>query len=221
MRRSSPRAFRVAAQLAGAVLCIVACSRAKKAGRAARASNSCEQLCRLVVRSSESGPSGQCHRGCLAQVFAAGPACEDSLINWMDCENARGVEEPSKAPDLAVSGRATPYCSRELRAVTDCNKDCQSAGILQTGEQQIVDSGSTRRVLYEVKYHGCSTCSVDKGAAARAPCSSPKVCASDCYGCRSGQSSVSLRACVEGRCAERSELDHLLHRLEVLGPCGS
>jgi hypothetical protein len=221
MHRSLPYAVWAAAQVAGAVLCIVACSRDDEAGRAARVSTRCERLCRTVVRAADPTPSGQCHRGCLAQVFAVGKACEDRLVDWMDCAVAEAAEGDLATRDSMGTARRAHPCARESSAAKDCAKHCQSAGIVQSGEQLVELAGARRRVLYELSYQGCFTCVVQKGAEARAPCSSAKSCASRCFDCRSGQGSVSLRACVAGLCAEPSELDDLVHRLDALGVCSN
>lgn len=221
MYRSLTHLLWAAAHVAGLGLCVVGCARDNEAGRAARATTSCERRCRLVVRSSEPAQLEQCQRGCLAQVFAAGPACESRLVDWMDCENTSAKSGVLVPRDSAAPTTSPQRCNRALERARECAQDCKHAGIVVSGDQSVPGSGVVRRVLYEVKYQGCARCAVDQGAPARAPCSSARVCASECFGCRSGQSSVSLRACVDGRCAESSELAELVVKLDALGACGA
>jgi hypothetical protein len=90
---------------------------------------------------------------------------------------------------------------------------------VQSGQQTIRRGAAMSPVQYEVRYYGCSACATEPGAPAAAACSSPKICAAPCFACRSGQSSVSVRACVEGRCADQAQLNQLVGELALLAPC--
>lgn len=214
-----PRTVWAAAQLAGTVLFIAGCARGDKAGRAARATESCAQLCRLVVRSSEPAAIEQCYRGCRAQVFAVGPACEDRLHDWVDCARAKAEREKLDASDADTAGLVAHYCPRELSYANACAKASQSAGIVQNGEQRVQINGAEKHVLYEVKYEGGFDCVGEPGAAARAPCTSAKLCASKCYYCGTAQYSLRLRACIDGQCVDKTELDAFVPMLDVLENC--
>jgi len=221
MVRMSCIAIGATALVAGAVFGITSCRAEDEAGRAARAASACERLCRLVVRSPDASPSGLCHRGCLAQLHVMGSTCERDWLQWVECEicsTQKGARIPAKTADFAESVRAS--CASEVATVRKCADDCRQAGILHSGAIEAGDAGAmTRTTTYEVRFQGCSACVHEIGAGAEAPCSAAKVCSSSCYGCRSGRSSIGLRACVDGHCASAEELEDLASRLEVLRPC--
>src|SRR5512145_1693244 len=157
-----------------------------EAGRAARAASTCEEFCRLVVRSSDSSLTGECHRGCFGQLGTDGGACEGARLRWMDCEiraRRRGVEAlASKEP---FEPETTANCAESLTRARDCAEDCRREGIVESGWQSLGEPTHARQVGYEVHHFGCSTCVVDPGAPALAVCDSAKVCASHCFECRS------------------------------------
>lgn len=218
MYRLSPTAWRIVAVAAGATLLSSACRKRSEAGRAERAAAACEKLCRLVVRSSDARPEGQCHRGCMAQLSAAGSACEPMALKWLECR--ANAARPFETPKGSAPAPAADSCGVELSLAKDCAKDCRRDGILQSGEQTLTDRGSAQQVSFEARYYGCSSCVIDSGAPQGAACTSPKICAAKCFACRSQRGAVGLRACVDGHCASTAELGGLLQRLDMLAPCG-
>lgn len=203
------------ALLAGVMLASVACRSKPEAGRAARATQACERLCRLAVRGAEGTAADPCRRGCLAQFSAAGDGCAASALIWLECRADRASEASVATGRL---GTLDP-CGSAHAELERCTAVCRRDGILQSGEQRLTDQSPPKAVAFEVRYYGCSHCSIEPGAAAGARCSSPKVCAADCFSCRSHLRSVSMRACVDGHCAATTELAGLMQRLDMMAPC--
>lgn len=200
---------RVLALLAGLAFLHQACSENRKAGRAAKQTELCKDYCRLVVRSSNPSPAGDCHRECIAAHHDAGESCEPDWLNWIECEILRSSEPP----------RSTRDCSEQRIKVAKCRQECRQVGTVIAGEMHLVSDSSERRANYELHFHGCEPCEPQVGIGPGAPCSAAKVCAGRCTRCRSGRSSVSLRACVEGKCADATELTAIGAQLDALAPC--
>lgn len=194
--------------MTGAVLLHPACRDNDKAGRAARAVELCTDYCRLAVRASDPSQSGECHRGCIGRFNEGGPACESAWIEWLACEGRSGPTTQLPAEICAGSWHKAAQCSRE----------CRQAGIVVAGETRL-SSDITSHASYELHLHGCTPCVPEPGAAASAPCSAAKVCASRCFECASKRSSASLRACVDGRCAGAAEISALMAELDALTSC--
>lgn len=198
-----------AAAIVGVVLLTFACNWDKKAGRAASGAARCAEFCRLVVRPPDRAASAECQRSCLAEWALAGESCQKSLREWMNC-----------ATSLA-SGRLSSDCSAERRSARECVRDCGQSGIVQSGEERVELDGNPALVGFQLRFHGCATCVPEPGAGARAVCSAPKVCEETCLECGSSKGSISLRACVEGRCAGKSELAGIARKLDALRSCAA
>lgn len=196
---------------AGTIFCVLACRSNIEAGRAARGATICAEFCRLVVRSSDPTPNGECHRACMANWELAGNTCQQSVSESMRCD----IDQASRDyPNLATS-----RCLRLKQRADACVRDCQQRGVIQSGEVPIVSHGAARSAQFQLRLRGCEACVPERGANAGAACSSSKVCEESCLDCRSGQSFASLRACVDGRCAGRAELSALANQLETLRGC--
>jgi hypothetical protein len=208
-----------ASLMAGALFGSVACREPTEAGRAARLKSTCERYCRLVVRSPEASPAGDCHRGCLAHLRAEADQCSMRLARWMDCEVWRLEAEESQIPKPPLPAYLPARCPKEHSAFVACARDCQKDGVLESGEIRLNESEPPRAALYEVWHHGCTPCGALPGAGTNAPCSSAKVCAAHCVACGSGREALSLRACVDHHCAAASELESLQRALPSLLVC--
>lgn len=211
MPASSCRKWRSRVLVAGTILSVLACKSNTRAGRAARGAAICAEFCRLVVRSSDPAPSGDCHRGCVAQWDLAGDSCRHRLSESMRCEIHR-----------ASSDRTNGVASRclQLKESADaCVSYCRHQGIVQSGEVPIDSQGKASIAQFQIHERGCEACVPEPGASAGAACSSPKICRESCLVCRSGQSFSSLRACVDGHCARQAELTALATQLDTLQGC--
>lgn len=197
--------------VAGTILCALACRSNTRAGRAARGAAICAEFCRLVVRSSDPAPSGECQRGCLARWDRAGETCQPHVSESLRCEIGQASRERAN--------RVTSRCLQLKERADACVNDCQHQGIVQSGEVPIDWHGKAINAQFRLHVRGCEACVPEPGASADAACSSPKICQELCFGCRSSQRFVSVRACVDGHCAGQAELSALATQLDALREC--
>ena len=205
------RKWRGRVLVAGTILCVLACRSNTRAGRAARGAAICAEFCGLVVRCSDPAPNGNCHRGCLAQWDRAGETCQPRVSESLRCE----IHQASR--DRA--NRVTSRCLQLKERAEACVSDCQLQGIVQSGELSIDSQGKAITAQFQLHVRGCEACVPEPGARADAACSSPKICQEFCFGCRTSQRCVPLRACVDGHCAGPIELSALATQLVPLQGC--
>jgi hypothetical protein len=89
------------------------------------------------------------------------------------------------------------------------------------GQALLEVEGHQRQALAEVVRSGCRDCSsrARRGAPERSACQTHSVCGQTCCRCPGSEARYLARACVDGRCAEASDVCTLARRAAPRDPC--